>query len=335
MKKIRAALFGLGRIGEVHLNNIILNKNYELKYIYDVDNKKLNLFKNKYKIDTPKNIKKEIIENNSIEAIFIATPTTSHLEMILRCIKYKKNIFCEKPLDLNYNRLKKYEKLFNNYKKILQVGFHKRFDDSTANLIELVKKKKIGNVEKVIITSRDKEPPSLDYLKKSGGILRDCTIHDIDIMRQIFGNDKIKDVFCYSSNLYCKNTKQIKDFDTIVSIFKTEKKKIAIINNSRHSNYGYDQRIEVFGSKGMLQIKNINGNNLLKYGNQGVNIETKFKDFFLERYEKSFEQEIDNFAKNIIYKRKSEVPFSDCCEALKICEYLYKSLKTKKSEKIK
>lgn len=335
MKKIKAALFGLGRIGEIHLNNIILNKKYDLKYIYDPDNKKLNFFKNKYKIDSPNNIKEEILENNSIEAIFIATPTANHLEMILKCIKYKKNIFCEKPLDLNYNRLKKHKKLFNNYKKVLQVGFHKRFDDSTANLIELVKKKKIGNIEKVIITSRDKEPPSLNYLKKSGGILRDCTIHDIDIMRQIFGNDKIKNVFCYGSNLYSKNTKRIRDFDTIVSIFKTEKNKIAIINNSRHSNYGYDQRIEVFGYKGMLQTKNMNNNNLLRYGTQGVNIETKFKSFFLERYEKSFEKEIDNFATNVINKRKSKVSFSDCTKALEICEYLYKSLKTKKSENIK
>ena len=88
MKKIKAALFGLGRIGEIHLNNIILNKKYDLKYIYDPDNKKLNFFKNKYKIDSPNNIKEEILENNSMEAIFIATPTANHLEMILKCIKY-------------------------------------------------------------------------------------------------------------------------------------------------------------------------------------------------------------------------------------------------------
>ena len=333
MKKIKIAVFGLGRMGSVHLKNIINQEECTASYIYDINESKLNFFKKKYNLNSPQNILNDIYLNKDIDAIFITTPTNTHLKFILDGIKYNKNIFCEKPIDLNINKINKLKNLCNSYKKVLQLGFNRRFDKTIAHLISNTKSGVVGNVEKVIITSRDKNAPSYNYLKTSGGILRDCSIHDIDLLRQIFGKDEIQDAFCFGSNLFDRNTKKLKDFDTIVSIFKTKKNKIGIINNSRHSAYGYDQRIEVFGIKGMIQTKNINENFTSVYNNKKTNSKEKYLNFFLERYEDSFKKELDTFVSSI-KKKKSVVTFEDCRKALVICECLYRSIKTKKSEKV-
>lgn len=334
MSKLNFAIFGLGRMGSVHLNNIISNNNANISFIFDTNKKKLNYFQKKYKLEVPKNINKDIFQNKNIDVVFISSPTNTHLELILKSIKYKKFIFCEKPIDLNLRKINKVRKLCESYKKTFQIGFNRRFDPTVANVIKKSKNGTVGNIEKLIITSRDRSPPPANYIKSSGGILRDCSIHDIDLMLNIFEKDRIKEVFCYASNLFDKNAKKYKDYDTIVSIFKTTKGKIAIINNSRHSSYGYDQRIEVFGNKGMLQTENIRHQNVNEFSNNSTSKGESYLNFFLERYSESFKIELDVFLNSIKKNKSSKVLFKDCRNALIICEALYNSIKNKKSVSI-
>ena len=333
MKKINIAIFGMGRIGETHLKNIIDHPKCYIRYIFDPNPRKVNFFKKKYNVKAAKNIS-EIFKDKSVDVIYISSSTNSHLELIIKAIKSKKFIFCEKPIDLNLRKINKFKNICNNYNKTLQIGFNRRYDLSISNLLNKCKKKKVGNIEKVIITSRDRSAPTKDYIKSSGGILRDCSIHDIDLINNIFEKDKIKEVFCYASNLFDRNIKKLNDHDTIVSIFKTYKGKIGIINNSRRSVYGYDQRVEVFGSKGMLQMKNINENDILEYNSKFTESKSKHLNFFLERYSVSFKAQLNDFINSVISNKKAKVSFEDCRKTLIICEALYKSIKMKKSIRV-
>ena len=334
MKKLRIAIFGIGRMGSVHLKNILNHSKCDLLYIYDTNyNRRKNLSK-KHNIKLVNNID-DIFMDKEVDAVFISSPTNTHLNLIAKAIKFNKQIFSEKPIDLNLKKINSLKNKCNNYKKTFQIGFNRRFDKSISELLSKVKNNKIGNIEKIIITSRDKSPPpSLKYLKDSGGILRDCAIHDIDLLINVLQNDKIKEVFCYPSVLFDKRVKKIGDHDTIMSMFKTEKGKIAMINNSRRSIYGYDQRIEVFGSKGMLMTKNINENSTIYYSKNSTAAEKPHLNFFLERYEDSFINQLDNFVNSCINNRKASVSFEDCRKALEICESLYLSAKTGKSIKL-
>lgn len=333
MKKLRFAIFGAGRMGSVHLSNIENHPYCEIAYIFDTSPKiTLKLEKN-YKTKLVQNPQK-IFLDQSVDVVFISSSTNSHLNLILQAIKSKKNIFCEKPIDLDLNKIQKFKNICNKYKKNFQIGFNRRYDPSISSLVNKCKLKKFGNIEKVIITSRDRSAPTLEYLKTSGGILRDCTIHDIDLLLNIFKKDLIKEVFCYASNLFDKNIKKIRDYDTVVSVFKTFKGKIGIINNSRRSVYGYDQRVEVFASQGMIQTDNINELNVLEYGKNMTSRKSKYLNFFLERYEESFKLELDDFVRSTISKKKSKVKFEDCRKALVVCEALYQSLKLNKSIRV-
>ena len=334
MKIINFAIIGLGRIGSIHLENMIDNENINVECISDTNTTKLNFFKKKYNLNVCENINRDIFQNKNIDAILIATPTSSHLQLILKAIHHEKFIFCEKPIDLDLKKINKFSRLCENYEKTLQIGFNRRFDPTVECILQKSKQGLVGKIEKLIITSRDRNPPSARYIKSSGGILRDCSIHDIDLMLNFFKDDKIKEVFCYASNLFNLEIKKQKDFDTVVSLFKTKKGKICIINNSRHSAYGYDQRIEVFGNKGMIQTKNIIEKNKKEYLKNSTGKSQNYLDFFIERYSDSFKKELDVFCKSIFERKKSKVSFKDCKNALLICEALYKSIKKRKSIKI-
>ena len=329
MKKINFAIFGLGRMGSVHLQNILSHRNARVLYVFDTNRKKLKFFSKKYNLNTPQNIDNDIFNNKNIDAVFISSSTNTHLKLILKAINKKKFVFCEKPIDLDLKKINKVSKKCESYKKTFQIGFNRRFDPTVGEIIAKSKNNKVGKIEKLIITSRDLSPPPANYIKTSGGILRDCSVHDIDLMLNIFGEDKINEAICYASNLFDRNTKTHKDYDTVVSMFKTIKGKIAIINNSRHSAYGYDQRIEVFGSNGMLQTQNIKSRHVNEYLKNSTSKGEGYLNFFLERYAESFKIELNEFIKSALNKKISKVTFKDCKNALIVCEALYESIKKK------
>ena len=315
--KVNVALFGLGRIGMMHAKNIHQHSKFKLKYIYDV-NQKTSLKASK-KFNT-KNIASPsfAFKDKSLDVIFIASSTATHIPFIEDSVKYKKVVFCEKPLDLNIKKVIQCKKKIKKLNPKIQIGFNRRYDPGHFSLKQSIQKGRIGKVEKIIITSRDPAPPSFKYLKKSGGIFRDMTIHDFDLVRFYLGKDKIKEIFASASNISNKNFNKINDYELATCILKSKSGVISIINNSRHCSFGYDQRVEIFGDKGML----ISGNKR-KY------------NFFIDRYRSAYKLQLEDLLNLVKKNKKPRASFEDGEKSLQIANAAYKSLRSKKVVRIK
>tara|TARA_B000000532_G_scaffold237076_1_gene224034 strand:+ start:383 stop:1330 length:948 start_codon:yes stop_codon:yes gene_type:complete len=310
--KINVALFGLGRIGIMHAQNIKSNPNFNLKYIYDINKKLSSYCSKKFKTIYIKNPSIAFNDKN-IHVIFISSTTSTHIPLIIEGAKHKKIIFCEKPLDLNINRVIKCKNKIKKYKPKIQLGFNRRYDPGHYLLKKSLSNGKIGKLEKIIITSRDPAPPSIKYLKNSGGIFRDMTIHDFDLVRFYLGKDPIKEVFASASNISDKRFKKINDYEISSCILKSKSGVISIINNSRHCAFGYDQRVEIFGKKGMLISKN-----------------KKKYNFFIDRYKLAYKIQLNDLSNLVKKNKKPRASFIDGEKSLEIANAAYKSLKGKK-----
>ena len=259
MEKINFILFGAGRIGTMHAKNIFENIEANLMYVYDVNEKAAievaNLYKAKV-ITTPE----EGLNDNAVSAVLIASSTDTHIDLIIQSAKANKHIFCEKPIDLSIDKVNECKKKISSFNKLIHIGFNRRYDASHSGAKSSLIKGEIGKLEKIIISSRDPEPPWADYLKVSGGIFRDMIIHDFDLARFVLGKDDIEQVFATGSVLFDKNVKSLNDYDTAMVIMKSKNGVLVHINASRRAAYGYDQRLEIFGSKGMVISENQNPN---------------------------------------------------------------------------
>ena len=331
---INIALFGLGRIGLLHAKNLTNNKNFNLKYIFDI-NKKVS--KKISKSLNCKNIENTQIalKDKNIDCIFISSPTATHLKLIFESVKNGKTVFCEKPLDLNLNKILKYEKKINKFKHKIQIGFNRRYDTGHSLLKNSLKKGKIGKLEKIIITSRDPAAPSIKYLKASGGIFKDMMIHDFDLARYYAGNDKFVSIFATGSNISNKYFNKLKDFELATAVLKTKSGIQCVISNSRHCSFGYDQRVELFGSKGMVISDNVKQNEISEYSNKNTNAGSNFKHFFTERYEQAYKDQLNDLAKLFKKNLRPKTGFIDGKISIQIAESAIQSIKSKKFEKIK
>ena len=329
---INVALLGFGRIGQMHAENIKKNKDLKLLYVYekiDLLSKKAN---KKYNCKVEKNYNK-IFQDENVDIIFIASPTNTHIRFIEEGIKYKKTIFCEKPLDLNIkNIIKTFKKVKVNKPKI-QLGFNRRYDPGHFSIKMSLDKNKIGKLEKIIITSRDPKPPQSSYLKSSGGIFRDMMIHDFDLCRLYLGKDEISEVHAFTSS-FDSMYKRINDHELAAVTMKSRKGVICVITNSRHCSFGYDQRVELFGKKGMLISGNKKIDSTELYSANQTSSNKPFLNFFVERYSDAYNLQIKELALLHKGKIKSRSTFEDGYMALKLANACYKSLKLKKTIKL-
>ena len=330
---INVALLGFGRIGQMHAHNIYLNKNLKLLYVYEKIEKLRQKAKNLYKCSTEKNYKK-IFLDEKVDIIFISSPTSTHIKFIEESIKYNKTIFCEKPLDLNINKIiKTFKKVKKNNSKI-QLGFNRRFDPGHHSIKKDLDKGKIGRLEKIIITSRDPAPPSKSYLKSSGGIFRDMMIHDFDLCRYYLKNDEISEISSSTSS-FEKFYKKINDHELATVTMKSKKGVLCVITNSRHCSFGYDQRVELFGKKGMLLSGNKKNLATEIFNSNQSHTQKPFLNFFTERYKDAYVLQLNEL---ISLHKKSIKPrstFKDGYLALKIANAAYQSLKQKRLIKLK
>ena len=330
---INIALFGLGRIGIMHGKNLMRNKDFNLKYVYDVDK---SLTKKYSKILKAKAVYNPsiIFKNRNIKAIFIASTTSTHIKLILEGVKNKKIIFCEKPLDLSIEKINDCKKRIKNLNPKIQLGFNRRYDPGHNNLKKQLLKNKIGKLEKIIITSRDPAPPSLKYLKESGGIFRDMMIHDFDLVRFYLGKDEPLKIIASGSNISDKRFNKIKDFELASCIIQSKNGVQCVVTNSRHCSFGYDQRVELFGSKGMIISENKRENEISLYSSSSTSNKSPLLNFFIERYKDAYKNQLNDFAKFIKKNVRPLAEFEEGRRALIIANAAKKSLSSKKFEKL-
>ena len=333
MKELKFALLGAGRIGKIHAANIALNPKCSIECVYDIDHNVAKEIADLYGC-TVASSSQEAISNPNIEIVYICSATPTHTEYILSSAKAGKAIFCEKPIDLDINRVNMCKKELEKYNIPLHIGFNRRFDPSHLAANEKKDKGEIGTLEQIIITSRDPSAPSASYLKVSGGMFRDMTIHDFDLARFILKNDPIVEIFATGDRLFSKEAEEAKDIDTSMIIMKSKSGVLCHINNSRHSSYGYDQRVELFGDKGMLISDNQTSTSVKKYSGNNTDSKDRILDFFIERYDIAYKNQLEHFINCIINKKPTSVNFDDGRIALIIANAAYESLETNKSVKI-
>mgnify|MGYP001160074303 FL=1 len=324
MKRIKFAILGMGRIGKVHADTIQANSNAELAAIHDPINNEINRLQKRYSCQQMS--LEDITNNDQIKGILICTPTDTHVDLIKRFLYTKKAVFCEKPLDLNLRKVKKLVQLVSESKSQVMLGFNRRFDPHFAKLKAHLTKKEIGVIEQITITSRDPNPPTIEYIKQSGGIFKDMAIHDLD-MAVFLADEKIHSITALGSNFVSKKIEQAGDYDTATILMRTISGKQISIINSRRATYGYDQRVEVHGSKGSLKVNNPTLSEI-ELAKEAGTTKDRLHHFFMTRYIDAYKNQIDYFV-DCIKKRSMPKPDSyDGYYALYLAENALKSAKT-------
>ena len=298
MEKLKVAVAGLGRIGKIHLKNLCRNfPEIEVLAVMDVFDESEAIAR---EFNIPVFVKDfdELLAVNGVDAVVICSPTDTHADYVVKAAKAGKNIFCEKPLDLSLSRVQEVLKIVDESGVKLMMGFNRRFDPEFKRIRQLVEDGSVGDVHIVKITSRDPGPPPVSYIKVSGGLFLDMTIHDFDMARYISGK-QVKEVFAKGTVMVDPEIGKAGDIDTAVITLTFEDDTMAIIDNSRKAVYGYDQRLEVFGNKGMAIAENNFPNNHKLYTHAGVSGDLPLH-FFLERYEASYNQEVREFVDALV-----------------------------------
>lgn len=292
---VRFAVLGAGRIGQVHARAVASTTGAELVAVADAMPAAAEAIQKKYGCEI-RSID-EIAAASDIDAVIICTPTDMHADQIEIFARAGKAVFCEKPIDLDVNRVKSCLAVVAETGTTLMIGFNRRFDADFRALRAAIDAGQIGDVEMVNITSRDPGPPPLDYIARSGGIFRDMTIHDFDIARWMLG-EEVETVLAQASVLVDPAIGEAGDFDSINVVLKTASGKQCVISNSRRAAYGYDQRIEVLGSKGMATAQNVHEARIEVANDQGFT-RPPLLNFFMERYTQAYAAEIAAFVKAV------------------------------------
>jgi len=327
---LRFALLGAGRIGKVHARAVASNPQARLVAVADAFEKAAKELASAYgaEIRTIDAIEKA----GDIDAVIICTPTDTHADLIERFAKAGKAIFCEKPIDLSVKRVEKCLAVVDKTNATLMVGFNPRFDPHFAAGRNAIDDGAIGSVEMVTIPSRDPGPPPLDYIARSGGIFRDMTIHDFDMARFLLGEEPVA-VSAHASVLVDKKIGEAGDFDSVSVILETASGKQAVISNSRRATYGYDQRIEVHGSKGMVAAENQRPVSIELANDKGYT-RPPLHDFFMTRYIDAYANEITAFIAAKAAGKKASPSGKDGLVALKLADAALKSAKTGKTVRV-
>ena len=304
MNKIRTLIIGLGRIGKIHLGNLQAIDEVEIVGICDPTDE-AKVFSNKAGLTFYQEDFTDVAGEIQVDAIVICSPTDTHANYVSIAAKKGIDVFCEKPLDLSLEKVKQVLKTVNESKIKLMLGFNRRFDSEFQSVKEKIVNGHIGDIHTIKITSRDPSPPPINYIKSSGGMFLDMTIHDFDMIRYLT-NKEIVEVYAKGEALVNPEIAKAGDIDTAIINLTFEDGSMAVIDNCRKAVYGYDQRVEVFGSKGMVQSKNKFDKYTLTYSENGVTSALP-QHFFLERYADAYKKEIDHFIDCIRHKKTPEV----------------------------
>ncbi len=325
------ALFGAGRIGQVvHSVNIAEHPETNLYSVVDPFAENAKKISDKYgcKIQTVE----EAMADPSVDAVLIASATDTHAELIELAAKAGKAIFCEKPVHLDMARVDQCLKVVEEEKVPLFIGFNRRWDPQFKAVKERASLGQIGKAESLIITSRDPSPPPVEYIKVSGGLFRDMTIHDFDMARFIMGEEP-ESIYACASNIVDPEIGKAGDVDTCFIVMRFPSGAMATISNTRRSGYGYDQRIELHGEKGVLTAKNLKEDEVQLWTEAGCDY-AKPVLFFLERYKAAYIAEWAHFVDVMNGQAQPATTGLDGKQALYLADKAYESLKTGKEIKL-
>lgn len=319
---VRFGLLGAGRIGKVHAKAVTGDANAKLVAVADAMPAAAQAIADQYGCDV-RTI--EAIEAaKDIDAVVICTPTDTHADLIERFVKAGKAVFCEKPIDLSLARVKQCLEVVRAHKGTLMVGFNRRFDPHFRAVRAEIDKGTVGEVEMVVITSRDPGAPPVEYIKRSGGIFRDMTIHDFDMARFLLG-EEVSEVVATAAVLVDPAIGKAGDFDSVQVLLKTASGRQAMISNSRRATYGYDQRIEVHGSKGAVSAENQRPVSIEVATGAGYT-RPPLHDFFMTRYTEAYAAEIATFIAALNGTGKAEPTGEDGLVALALADAAVKSV---------
>jgi myo-inositol 2-dehydrogenase/D-chiro-inositol 1-dehydrogenase len=291
-------VLGVGRIGKIHSENLLARiPGAELAVLADVSPQELKAAAARLEISRTFPDYRDVIGLPDIAAVVICTPTNTHSQMILDAAAAGKHIFCEKPVELPIQRMKTINDEVEKTGVQLMVGFMRRFDPNFSKLRAIIDSEKIGQVQILRITSRDPAPPPENYLRASGGIFLDMTIHDFDMARFLMAAE-VKEIYAKADVLVDPVFKNVGDWDSAVVTLTFENGALGTIDNSRKAVYGYDQRVEAFGSGGMVAVKNKTPDDHVYLDGTGVHSSLPL-NFFLERYAESYLNEMRAFVDSI------------------------------------
>ncbi len=303
---IKIGIIGAGRIGRVHGEGVTYGvKNAVVTAIADpYMNDEIKQWAEGLGIESCYTDYHQILEDSEIDAVMICSSTDTHADISIEAIRAGKHVFCEKPISQDLNKIKEVMEALKETNLKFQVGFNRRFDHNFRAVKNAVEAGKVGDVHLIRVTARDPQAPPIEYVKVSGGMFLDMTIHDFDMVCFLSGC-KVKEVYAAGAALVNPDIAKEGDIDTAVITMKMENGAIAVIDNSRQAAYGYDQRAEVFGSKGQVAVANDTSSTAVLSTADGVEGEKPLY-FFLERYMESFKREVSEFTQAI--ENDTDVP---------------------------
>lgn len=325
MDTLKIGIIGMGRIGKIHLDNLTTRIDGVAVDTVINPSEQGQGYALKFGVPTVSSNPDVLFGNPEIDAVLICSPSDTHAPLALRAVESGKAIFCEKPIDMSLVKAKEVVDRANAKDIPLMVAFNRRFDPDFAKVQKELRQGGIGAIHSLHIISRDPAPPPISYIKQSGGLFKDMTIHDFDMARFLMASE-VTEVFATGSCMVDPAIGAAGDIDTAVVLLRFENGATALIENSRKAVYGYDQRLEVFGSKGMLQVNNPLRTNVTKTDVEGLLGDLNL-DFFMDRYRESYLIEMQCFVDALRQKRTMPVGGEDGIQSIILAEAANTSLK--------
>jgi myo-inositol 2-dehydrogenase/D-chiro-inositol 1-dehydrogenase len=322
---VKFAVLGCGRIGRMHALNLARHPRAELTSVYDIAADAAAAVAEATGARRAAEID-QILGAADVQAVLIASSTDTHLDLLVRAVDAGKAVLCEKPLDLDLAKVDASWTRIQERDPTILVGFNRRFDPSFKALRDRLQAGEVGKLEQVVITSRDPGPPPAAYIATSGGLFRDMTIHDFDMARYLMGD--IASVHAIGANLVDPAIGQAGDIDSAMITLVAKSGALCQISNSRRSAYGYDQRIEAFGEKGMLQAGNQRPTTVSFWGAAATEAQDPVLNFFIERYTPAYLAEIDHFVDCVETGTAPLAGYRDGREALRLADGALESMRT-------
>ncbi|MCB1883778.1 MAG: inositol 2-dehydrogenase [Geminicoccaceae bacterium] len=323
---LRFALFGAGRIGRMHADNLVKHPKAALAWVYDVVEASAGEVAKRHGAERASSVG-EALADPAVDAVLIASSTDTHVDLIQAAVEAGKAVLCEKPIDLDIGRVDACWAAIRDRNPRVMLGFNRRFDPSFKAVRDACQAGEIGAVRQVQITSRDPEVPSVAYMKAAGGLLRDMTIHDFDLARYLLGEEPVR-VACFAQALIAQEVRDLDDHDTAMVLLETAGGRQACITNYRRAVYGYDQRIEIVGETGMLKAENRRPTTVERWTKDRTEAKDPILHFFIERYQEAYNAEIGAFVEAVEAGAPMPVTFEDGRRALLLANAAYESLRT-------